>query len=89
MVELPTTATLRQQAVGGALRRRHGLAVGTHRYDLFYLHDYDLLDRRRRAALKTVEVLTRGRGFVAVSDLVDRVAPSISVGDSSIDGTPE
>jgi hypothetical protein len=53
VLEVPTTASLRQQArveLPGAT----STAAGGVGHDLFYLHDYDLLDPRKRLAVRII-----------------------------------
>jgi peptidoglycan/xylan/chitin deacetylase (PgdA/CDA1 family) len=75
LVELPTTANLRQQ-LHAELRPSRALTVdtGSTRYDMFCLHDYDFVHWRKRAA---VNVLGRSRwrsNSSTVSELLDQVA---------------
>lgn len=66
LVEVPTTAPLRR-AAGGLLRRfPPAVTVGDLTYQLVYLHDDDLLDRRKRVALAATMVVLRARGYVLV-----------------------
>jgi len=51
VLEVPTTASLRQQAWAELRGRAPVPAAG---YDLFYLHDYDLLDPRKRLAVRMI-----------------------------------
>jgi hypothetical protein len=53
VLEVPTTASLRQQA-RAELPGGSGTAAGGVGHDLFYLHDYDLLDPRKRLAVRII-----------------------------------
>ena len=69
VVEVPTTASLRQQT-WAELRGRH--RAGSAPYDLFYLHDYDLLDGRKRLAVR-ITAARRRHDATTVNALVASV----------------
>jgi hypothetical protein len=69
VLEVPTTASLRRQAWAELLGRT-GNTVGRVSYDLFYLHDYDLLDARKRLAVRIIAGRRRDDG-VTVGSLID------------------
>jgi len=63
VLEVPTTASLRQQAWAELRGRAPVPAAG---YDLFYLHDYDLMRARTRlAAAALLLTSTRARWTTA------------------------
>ena len=53
VLEVPTTASLRQQT-RAELPGRTSHEARRRDYDLFYLHDYDLLDARKRLAVRII-----------------------------------
>jgi hypothetical protein len=74
VIEVPTTASLRQQARAelSGRSRPSGNRVG---YDLFYLHDYDLLDARKRVATRIIARRRRDHA-ATVSVLIDSMLGS-------------
>jgi peptidoglycan/xylan/chitin deacetylase (PgdA/CDA1 family) len=73
VLEVPTTASLRQQARA----ELPGLARHPARedYELFYLHDYDLLDARKRLAVRII-ARRRRDDAATVSALIDSMLGS-------------
>jgi hypothetical protein len=69
VLEVPTTASLRQQG-RAELQGRLGHATRTSEYDLFYLHDYDLLDARKRLAVRIIANRRRDHA-TTVNALID------------------
>jgi hypothetical protein len=74
LVEVPTTATLKQQ-VRAELRRARPVSSREVPYDLFYLHDYDLLDVRRRLSLRVLASRMRTRQSLTVAELLTHLEP--------------
>jgi hypothetical protein len=70
LVEVPTTATLQQQLVADVTRTRRSAVVGNLCYDLYYLHDVDVLNLRHRAAVRTVDFMARRAESMTVGQLV-------------------
>jgi hypothetical protein len=73
LLEVPTTATLRRQLDAELLRRRCGVEVGDITYDLYYLHDFDFLQYRARAAVSAIARRQRNAERLTVGELVDRI----------------
>ena len=73
VLELPTTASLRAAAVGLVRARPPVAHIGDLEYELVYLHDDDLVDRRKRAALGAVVIGVRWRRQIVTSgELAER-----------------
>lgn len=73
LLEIPTTATL-SLAVHRRLRRGKASArLGDLRYDVVYLHDYDLIDFRRRAQVAALQLLPGDAAAVPMAELAARV----------------
>ncbi|MEW6106962.1 MAG: hypothetical protein AB1563_11475 [Bacillota bacterium] len=81
LVEIPTTAPLRHVALRVLRKRPPGLSVGGLRYELVYCHDDDLLEWRKRLALRVaVAVFARkGYRFVSVGELVSHLRPALEI----------
>ena len=68
LLEVPTTATQRQQLRAEFLPRRSPAASGLG-YDLYYMHDYDMLHRGKRAAARALGFLQRRARLMTVGEL--------------------
>ena len=68
LLEVPTTATQRQQLRTELLPRR-SLGVANLGYDLWYMHDYDMLHRDKRAAARALGFLQRRARLMTVGEL--------------------
>jgi len=73
LVEVPTTAPIREQVRREVLRRPAAVRVGDVAYDLYYLHDYDLVQWKKRGAVRLLDTLERRAGALTVGQLVDRI----------------
>jgi len=78
LVELPTTAPLARALHAAVVRRTGRAGFAAMRYDLVYLHDYDLLDGGRRL---TAHALVRLRpASVTAGELAARVRAALDPG---------
>jgi hypothetical protein len=68
LLEVPTTATQRQQ-LRAELLPRSSLRVSDLGYDLYYMHDYDMLHRAKRAAALALGFLQRRAHLMTVGEL--------------------
>jgi peptidoglycan/xylan/chitin deacetylase (PgdA/CDA1 family) len=73
VVATPTTATLKAMVFATQRRRCASLPEGG-RYALFYLHDYDLLDRRKEVAFRLAMRRVGSASVVPVQELLNSIA---------------
>ena len=76
LLEVPTTAPLRQQLRAELLPPRRSLHVGDLSYDLYYMHDYDMLRGAKRAAALTLGFLQRRADNMTVGELASILGSS-------------
>jgi hypothetical protein len=69
VVSLPTTASVRDGLVSAVFRTRRSLDAPGFRYDLAYLHDYDLLSPRRRDAASALVFAWRSGSWRSACEL--------------------
>jgi peptidoglycan/xylan/chitin deacetylase (PgdA/CDA1 family) len=71
LLEVPTTAPLRQQLRAELLPPRRSLRVDDFCYDLYYMHDYDMLRGSKRAAALTLGFLQPRADIMTVGEFVE------------------
>ena len=69
VVNLPTTASVRTGLESALLRRKGSLEAPGFRYELAYVHDYDLLSRRRRGAVEALMLAWRSGPWRSAEEL--------------------
>ncbi len=74
LLELPTTAPITAQLKATILRSQRSLALGDIVYDLYYLHDYDLVKAHKRMAVRLLDRLVPDSTAATVSELAQGVA---------------
>lgn len=81
LLEVPTTTPLRAGALGAFRRHPSVVRVGDLEYQLVYLHDDDLLDARKRVALRVLMSGFQGRGYkiITADELAGMVRTRIGV----------
>jgi predicted deacetylase len=79
VLRFPTTAPVTHAALGGTKQ------AGTDdlRFNVVYLHDYDLLDFKTRAADRVLIARWGAKGWATVGELAARIGQSISQGHSN------
>lgn len=71
---LPTTASASMLAKRRLRGRRCVISTGSGRYEMFYLHDYDLVRPRPRLAVGIIERLTRASEFLTADELIRTIS---------------
>jgi hypothetical protein len=66
---MPTTAPVTHAALGGMKAAR----IDDLRFDVVYLHDYDLLARRSRVAVRVLLARWGSKGWTTAGDLATRI----------------
>jgi predicted deacetylase len=77
LVEIPTTSTLKQQVQADLTFRRRSVDVGDLSYELYYLHDYDLVAAKKRAAVRGLGQMERFAQSLTVHQLLERIGPPV------------
>jgi hypothetical protein len=77
LTEIPTTASLKQQLKADLSMRRRSVHVSDLRYDLYYLHDYDLGSAKKRAAVNALGQLQRFTPSFTVHQLAERIRTTV------------
>lgn len=77
LVEIPTTSSLKQQVQADLTLRRRSVDVADLSYELYYLHDYDLVDAKKRAAVRGLATLQRFAQSLTVHQLLERIGPAV------------
>jgi peptidoglycan/xylan/chitin deacetylase (PgdA/CDA1 family) len=80
VLEVPTTATLKQHVKARVVPRGRGRSVAGPPYDLFYLHDYDLLSTTKLRAVDVLGLLQRRSENLTVRELIERLGTIDSSG---------
>jgi hypothetical protein len=75
VLQVPTTATLKAMLLSPTARACPSLSFDGGIYTLFYLHDWDLLTRRRDVAFRLLTRRMRRWSVVPVRDLVRMARP--------------
>jgi hypothetical protein len=74
LLEVPTTAPITAQLKATILRSERSVVLADLRYDLYYLHDYDLVKPHKRLAALLVDRLVPHTAAATVSELAQGVA---------------
>jgi len=74
LLEVPTTAPLTPQLKAMVRRSRRSVVLGNLVYDLYYLHDYDLVRLHKRVAVHLLDRLAPESAAATVSELARGVA---------------
>jgi peptidoglycan/xylan/chitin deacetylase (PgdA/CDA1 family) len=77
LVEIPTTSSLKQQVQADLTLRRRSVDVADLSYELYYLHDYDLVDAKKRVAVRGLGTLERFAQSLTVHQLLERIGPAV------------
>ena len=77
LTEIPTTAPLKQQLQADLSLRPRSVSVADLRYDLYYLHDYDLVATKKRAAVGLLGVLQHFTQSLTVHQLAERIGSPV------------
>ena len=77
LVEIPTTSSLKQQVQADLTFRRRSVDVEDLSYELYYLHDYDLVAAKKRAAVRGLGTLQRFAQNLTVHQLLERIGPTV------------
>ena len=77
LVEIPTTASLKQQVQADLTFRRRSVDVEDLSYELYYLHDYDLVSDKKRAAVRGLGTMQRFAHNLTVHQLLERIGPTV------------
>jgi predicted deacetylase len=77
LMEIPTTASLKQQLQADLSLRRRSVDVANLSYDLYYLHDSDLVQAKKRVAVRALGMLQHFAQSLTVHDLAERIGLTV------------
>ena len=73
LIEIPTTSFFKRYVRDKILLHPRSVRVADLQYDLYFLHDYDLVNRSKRVVLRVLAKLERSAENLTVQELADLI----------------